>query len=284
MIRKTLILLFWILLTITISLENAKALDVGAESVEDYAGCGCAFKDGTKEGNLFYANNQAGNFISEIKKWHTKKFWYKDRDAWASDLVEDGIGSGGTDNKYGDNVHILFVSGHGYKSSGVDRGIRLCKTNNYQNCRSYISGRSRNMYLGETSGQSYSSNPGNLRFLILCACYSVDKDKAASIWGPVFWNGQNLLYVMGYSGDSSDKSSNSNVGKDFANKAAGAGWTLKQAWFWAMTEDGVRDTGALISRGSSRSAAINNRDNMRLSQSPPATWPPNYVAWSWYQG
>jgi len=259
-------------------LKKSWALDAGAESVENYSGCGCS------SGNLHYCNDQASMFISKIDNWHNRKFWYKDKWAWNSDLVEDQLG--GTDYPYGDNVHILFICGHGGLSDNIYYGY-LCKHKYYNHC-SY---NTKKVYLGEVSGQAYSSHPGKLRFLILSTCHSVEVGPkgnriAPKVWMPVFSRGKNLMYVMGYDGTSTDGETTDEVGEDFARKAAGSGWTLKQAWFWAIEDWWVDDTGAVISRGSSRNEAIKNRDKMKLNWTPPSShsWPPTWWAMAWHEG
>ncbi|NDY42474.1 hypothetical protein G3N55_06410 [Dissulfurirhabdus thermomarina] len=251
----------------------AHALEAGAESVENYSGCGCA------SGNLSYTNNQAKKFIDKIDNWHTRKFWYKDGNAWNSDLVEDELGVGGTDYLYGDQVHILFVSGHGGVSGTGRYYGYLCKSSNFNHC-SYNTSQT---YLGEQAGQTYATHPGKLRFLILSTCHSVEKDKAPDQWGPVFWRGKNFLYVMGYTGTSADSWTTDEVGEDFARKAAGSGWTLKQAWFWAIEDWWVNDTGAVISRGATQDEAIDHRDHMKLGTAPDGH-DPWWVAWAWHSG
>jgi hypothetical protein len=272
-IRLMVILLLFCALLFLLSPQPAMALDAGAESVENYSGCGC------NTGNLHYCNDQASKFINKIDNWHTRKFWYKDGNAWNSDLIEDELG--GTDYPYGDEVHILLISGHGGLRENTYSGY-LCKSGNYNSC-SYDTSK---VYLGETPEQDNSTHPGKLRFLILCTCHSVDKDKAVDVWYPVFWRGKNLLYVMGYHGTSADCETTDEVPEDFAKKAAGKNWKLKKAWFWAAEDWWVDDTAALISRGSTRDEAINNRDNMKLDWSPPAcsSWSPTWFAWAWHEG
>jgi len=252
--------------------DMAWALLAGAESVENYSGCGCS------SGNLSYTNDQASMFINKISNWHTRKFLFTNSSAWNSDLVEDQLGVGGTDYPYGDTVHILFISGHGGVSGSKYYGY-LCKSTNYTSC-SFNTG---NMFMGERTGQANSTHPGILRFLILSTCHSVERGQEIAVWGPVFWRGLDLLYVMGYTGTSADSPTTDEVGEDFASKAAGSGWTLKQAWFWAIEDWWVNDTGSLISRGGSQSEAISNRDNMKLDWLPNGN-NPYWVAWSWHEG
>jgi hypothetical protein len=282
MIKGMLVVISNLLFTILLMTvpQSSLALDAGAESVEKYSGCGCS------SGNLSYCNDQASMFIDKIDNWHTRKFWYKNGNAWNSDLVEDGLGVGGTDYPYGDTVHILFVCGHGGLSGNTYDGY-LCKQSGYNFC-SY---NTNNVYLGETSGQAYSSHPGKLRFLILSTCHSVEigpeGDRTApKIWMPVFSRGKNLMYVMGYHGTSADGETTDEVGEDFASKAAGSGWKLKKAWFWAIEDWWVDDTGAVISRGSSKAEAIGNRDSMKLDWTPPSSslWPPTWWALAWHEG
>jgi len=262
--------------------RDGSALDAGAESVEKYSSCGCS------SGNLSYCNDQASMFMDKIDNWHTRKFWYKDSNAWNGDLVESELGTGGTDYPYGDNVHILLVSGHGGLSGTSVFNGYLCKHSGYNSCNFSTS----NTYLGEVAGQSYAAaHTGKLRFLILCTCHSVEIGPAGDrtapkVWMPVFGRGKNLMYVMGYTGTSVDGETTDEVGEDFASKAAGSGWTLKQAWFWAIEDWWADDTGAVISRGSSSAEAVNNRDSMKLSWGPPSStgWPPSWWAISWHEG
>lgn len=252
---------------------DAWALTAGAESVENYSGCGCA------SGNLSYTNDQASGFINRIDDWHTRRFFFTDSNAWNSDLVERELGIGGTDYPYGDDVNILFISGHGGFGTSAYYGY-LCKSSNFNYCNYSTT----QTYLGEVAGQAYSTYPGQLRFLILSTCHSVDKTYAPNVWGPAFWRGKNFMYVMGYTGTSADSWTTTEVGEDFASKAAGEGWTLKQAWFWAIEDWWVDDTGSLISRGATEADAVYNRDNMKLNWLPPGSWPPYWVAWSWHEG
>lgn len=271
--RVRTVLLFSIFGLIVFGTVPAAALLVGAESVENYSGCGCS------TGDLSYCNDQASKFVRKMSDCgHQKKFWYKNGNAWNSDLVEDQLGVGGTDYPYGDTVHILLVSGHGGLSGSTYLGY-LCKSSNYNSCN-YDTTRT---YLGEQAAQAYSSHPGSLRFLILCTCHSVDKNKAPDVWGPVFWRGKNLQYVMGYCGVSADSITTDEVPRDFARKAACSNWTLKRAWFWAIEDWLVDDTGALISRGATRDEAIRNRDEMKLGWVPTGA-DPYWVAWAWHEG
>lgn len=245
---------------------------VGAESVENYSGCGCS------SGNLSYCNDQATMFMNRIDDWHTRKFLYTDSGAWNGDLVEDQLGIGGTDYPYGDEVHLLLVSGHGGMGGGTYSGY-LCKSGSFNNC-SYNTGQT---YFGEVAGQANSTHPGKLRFLILCTCFSVDKVEAPTVWRPVFARGRNFMYVMGYHGTSADSWTTDEVGEDFADKAAGSGWTLKQAWFWAIEDWWVNDTGAVVTAGDTEAEAINNRENMKLNWDPNVTYP-SWIAWAWHEG
>lgn len=254
---------------------NAKAISpllVGAESVENYSGCGCS------SGNLSYCNDQAIMFMNRIDDWHTRKFVYTDSSAWNSDMVEDQLG--GTDFPYDDEVNLLLISGHGNinSTSGVYSGF-LCKSPSTGAC-SYSTSQT---FLGEQAGQANSTHPGKLRFLILCTCFSVDRNLAPTTWRPVFARGRNLMFVMGYDGTSADSWTTDEVGEDFADKAAGSGWTLKQAWFWAIEDWWVNDTGALVTAGDTQAEAISNRENMKLTWDPNVSFP-SWIAWAWHEG
>lgn len=247
-------------------------LRVGAESVENYTGCGCNIL-----GDLSYTNDQTTMFMNRIDDVHTRVFLYQDSVAWNSDLVEDQLGGG--DQYAGDDVQLLMISGHGVLvSSSLWEGY-LCKSSTFTACTFNTN----QTYLGEVSGQSYSTNPGKLRFLIAATCDSVNQYDAASVWQPVFRRGRNLMYVMGYSGTSMDSENTDEVGYDFADKTVGSGWTLKQAWFWAIEDFMINDTGALISGGDTEAEAISNRDNFTLASDPNITTPA-IMAWSWHAG
>ena len=262
-------------LMIVLFAGTAQALSpllVGAESVENYSGCGCS------SGNLSYCNDQATMFINRIDNWHTRKYLFTDGSAWNADLVEDQLGIGGVDRFYGDTVHLLLVSGHGSQSTTNYSGF-LCKSGGFSAC-SYNTGQT---YFGEQPGQANSTNPGSLRFLILCTCFEVDKTLAPTIWRPVFARGRNFMYVMGYHGLSADSWTTDEVGEDFAQKAAGDGWTLKQAWFWAIEDWWVNDIGAVVTAGDTEAEAIGNRESMKLTWDPNIGWP-SWIAWAWHEG
>jgi hypothetical protein len=249
---------------------SAQALTVGAEAVENYTGCGCS-------GNLSYTRDQASKFMDKIDDWHTRKFLYYDSNAWNKDMIEDQLG--GTDYYTADSVHLMLISGHGGLSGSTYYGY-LCTSSGYTSC-SYDTTKN---YDGEKPGQAYSTPyPGTLRFLILCTCHSVDKVQAPYVWRPVFARGSYFSYVMGYSGTSVDSWTTDEVGSDFASKAAGSGWTLKQAWFWAIEDWWADDTGAVVSRGATESEAISNRDNYKLNTYKEHPYP-SWVAWAWHEG
>ena len=246
---------------------------VGAESVENYSGCGCS------SGNLSYTNDQTSMFMNRIDNWHTRRYLYQNSSAWNADVVEDQIGVGGVDHLYGDTVHLLLISGHGSQNATSYSGF-LCRSGGFAMCNFNTS----QTTLGEQAGQANSTNPGRLRFLILCTCFSVDASSlAATIWRPVFARGRNMMYVMGYHGTSVDSETTDEVPEDFAQKAGGDGWRLKQAWFWAIEDWWADDTGSLVTAGDTESEAVNNRENMRLTWDPNVSWP-SWMAWSWHEG
>ena len=243
---------------------------VGADSVENYSGCGC------NSGNLSYTNDQSTKFMNRIDDWHTRSFLYTDSVAWNWDFVEDQLSGG--DQYAADSVHLMLISGHGAISGSTYYGY-LCSSSSLASC-SFNTGQT---YLGEVAGQSYSTNPGSLRFLILATCYGVDQSNASAVWRPVFQRGRNFMYVMGYTGTSADSESTDEVPEDFAQKAAGEGWTLKQAWFWAIEDWLINDHAGVISAGDTEAEAISNRDNLRLTSDPNIT-SPVWMAWAYHEG
>ncbi len=259
-------------LLLTLPAFATSPLRVGADSVENYSGCGCS------SGNLSYCNDQSSKFMNRIDNWHTRVFLFQDSSAWNADLVEDQLGVGGVDRFYGDNVHLMLTSGHGSQSSTTYSGY-LCKSSGFNAC-SYSTSQT---YFGEQAGQANSTNPGMLRFLILCTCFGIDKTLAPAIWRPVFARGRNFMYVMGYHGTSADSETTDEVPEDFAQKAGGEGWTLKQAWFWAIEDWWVNDTGAVVTGGDTEAEAVGNREGMKLTWDPNIGWP-SWIAWAWHEG
>jgi hypothetical protein len=64
-------------------------------------------------------------FMDRIDDFHTRVFLYNDGLAWNSDMVEDQLGGG--DQYAADDVHLLFVSGHGALSGTSTYYGYLCK-------------------------------------------------------------------------------------------------------------------------------------------------------------
>lgn len=237
-------------------------MGVSAESVENYSGCNC------NAVNLNYCNDQASKFINLMDDYHNRNFLYYDENAWNADIVEDQFG--GKDHLYVDQSDFHLVSGHG--SYDVDNSTYsgyLCPTSSWPFCQFNSTG----MCLGEVQGQSYSYNPGNLKFLILCTCHSVEKDYYWNEWIDVFQRGKKMMCIMGFSGTSTDSENTDEVAEDFAAQVLGFDdWSLKQAWLWAIEDWWVNDMGAIVVGGTSQNDANANLESMKLR------WEPTYNA------
>lgn len=176
---------------------------IGIEWVNEYHG---------HASNLSKNDNNARGFYNELTG--TRQFEYADDLAWDQDFEQSGTGTpaAGTDSTYGDNVDIVFFSGHG-SSSGISFGIR--------NKDDGIAKPS-NMRLGDK----------DLEWIVFDACnvlYDSSTNDAVARLGAVF-NG--LHYMLGFATTCSDVGDR---GKKFASKL-NSGFRVREAWIQACRE------------------------------------------------
>jgi hypothetical protein len=230
--------------------------------------------------SLSYTDDQINGFDSAMaSRGHTLMHKFSNSSVWASDYTEDVLG--GQDHYYSDDSDIVAYSGHGGAptySSGQTYVVPVCRKGSVSSCW-YDSSNSR---FGERAGTYATPNPGNTRWLMWLTCYSVDTSPHEQ-WGEAFWQG--LEYVMGYRGLSADSSYTDEVPADWVGEAIGGSQTFKAAWFWAIEDWWVNDTGALASTGPDSATSAYRRDNLNKDWARRATNDYGYwISWSWHQG
>jgi hypothetical protein len=90
--------------------------------------------------------------------------------------------------------------------------------------------------------------------------------------------------IMGYRGLSADSSTTDEVGEDLAEAAFNDGDSFKAAWFWAIEDWAVDDTGAILFSGVDQAQCENRRENLSASWARRNDTPFNYFCWSWHEG
>jgi len=255
----------------------AWAIDFGAEYLTSWSGCECSAN------GLSYTDNQINMFTSKMQSLgHTKKFKYANTNTWSADVTEDRDFIG-IDWLYGDNVDMFAFSGHG--GAGTDTSgsqtftAPFCKAQGTESC-TFSAERAR---LGEQAGTYALPHPGKLRYMMWLTCFSVHSDPIGQ-WHQTMNIG--LDYVMGYRGLSADSLTTDEVPRDWAEKAMRPSdpWRFKKAWFWAIEDWWVGDTGAVVANGATESNAIDRRDNYRRTWSGPHTTGHYWYAWAWHEG
>jgi hypothetical protein len=257
--------------------NTAHAIDFGAEYLTSWSGCECS-------GNsLSYTDDQINMFRSKMQSLgHSSRFVFANTNTWASDVSEDRD-FGGIDYAYGDGVDMFAFSGHGSApNDGAGNQtfrVPFCKASGAPSCRFDAS----NARLGESSGYYATPHLGKSKYSMWLTCYSVHTDPIAQ-WAQTMRQGHD--YVMGYRGISADSETTDEVPEDWAGKAMRSSdpWTFKGAWFWAVEDWWVDDTGGVVSNGSTESQAINRRDNYKRTWSGPHTDNWFWYAWSWHEG
>lgn len=241
-----------------------------------YSGC-----DSSCSGNssLSYTDDQINQLDSALNDHgHSLLHKFGNKSTWASDMVEDNLG--GQDHLYSDNGFLYAFSGHG--GTGTDSGGQTfrapyCKKGTSSSCTM----QSPNARCGEQTGP-FAVNPGKLKYLIWATCYSVHT-APNNQWDQTMRYGTEMIF--GYRGTSADAWTTDEVLGDFADAAFGDNDKLRAAWFWAIEDWWVDDTGAMLASGATESEAISRRANLRASTPRRAagaihTW----FAWSWHEG
>jgi len=242
----------------------------------NYSGCDA----GCGASSLSYTDDQVDQLGSALNGYgHTLLHKFGNGNTWASDMVEDGLG-GGQDHLFSDNGFLYAFSGHGGASTdsgGQTFFAPYCKKGVSSSCTM----QSNNARQGEQSGP-WATNPGKMKYLIWATCFSVHS-APNNQWDQTMRYGTEVIF--GYRGTSADSWTTDEVLGDFADAAFGDNDKLRAAWFWAIEDWWVDDTGAMLASGTNVNEAINRRANLRASSPRRAagaihTW----FAWSWHEG
>lgn len=255
----------------------AQAFSYSGAYITTWSGCD---SDCSGASALTYTDDQINDFDSRMASYgHTRKRKLANASVWASDYVEDGLG--GQDHLYTDDSDVVAYSGHGSAptvSSSQIFQAPMCRAGSASSCR-YDS---RNSRFGERSGGFATPNPGNTRWMLWFTCYSVHTSPNQQ-WDQAMYRG--LEYVMGYRGLSADSSTTTEVPGDWVGEAIGGSSSFKSAWFWAIEDWWVDDTGAVVAAGNTEADAINRRENLTRNWARRAgDHYGTYYAWSWHEG
>jgi len=274
---KTALISALVLAVVVLSGGLAWTINFGAEYLTSWSGCECS-------GNgLSYTDNQINMFSNKMTSLgHTKSFKFSNQNTWSADVTEDRDFNG-IDWLYGDGVTMFAFSGHG--SAGTDSSghqtftAPFCKASGSASCE-FSAERAR---LGEKVGYYAAPHTGNLRYMMWLTCYSVHTDPMYQ-WSQTMNIG--LDYVMGYRGTSADSLTTDEVPRDWAKKAMRSSdpWRFKKAWFWAIEDWWVNDTGSLIASGKTENEAIDRRNKYRRTWAGPHTDSHTWYAWAWHKG
>jgi len=274
-----------ILILIMISFSLFGAMKIVGESVENYSACG------SSQNNLSYCHDQVDYMIQEwVSKGHTKTAWYKNGDAWATDLMDSTLISVGTDNYTDDVADLVVFSGHGGISGNSSTDLwsttAMCPHNGY------YSAQGRYSLFGEPDQNDVFSKAA---YLVLFTCFSVHdfvKDNSSlpqSLQGGATWQEWKMvlrdkLYsidhperpvsiinmIFGFAGTSADSSYTDENGEDFIADMNVE--SQKQAWFTGNDDWYHNDRAGVITWGvhngrygvNSATDAIGRRDNHKL--------------------
>jgi hypothetical protein len=256
---------------------TAHGFSYSGSYINDWSSCDTSCKGAS---SLNYTDDQINGFDSAMASLgHTRMHKFSNTSVWASDYIEDVLG--GQDHLYSDDSDIVVYSGHGSaptSSSGQVFRAPMCRQGSSSSCM-YDSPNSR---FGERSGAYATPYSGNTRWLMWLTCYSVDTAPHQQ-WGAAFWQG--LEYVMGFRGISTDSANTDEVPADWVGEAISSSQSFKAAWFWAIEDWWVNDTGAVASTGPDAASAEYRRDNLNKNSSRRAPEDYGYwVSWSWHEG
>ena len=256
----------------------AQAHDYGTAYLTNWGGCDalCAGQN-----SLSYTDDQIQMFESEMNDaGHSRTHGYVNGTTWASDLVEDAV-FGGDDRWFSDDGQVYAFSGHGGCSgSGWSQtfSIPMCRAGSVASCN-YNAEHSR---LGESLGTYATPSPGEMRWLILATCHSVDSAPYGQ-WSQVLTQGLDL--VMGYRGVSADSECTDEVLEDLVGESFDSSVDFKPGWFWAIEDWWIDDTAGIVASGASSLDATTRRDHLDQNSLPRNPYVNhNWIAWAYHEG
>jgi len=221
---------------------QAQDTDCGVEWINNYPTCGhntCSGRDDTAIG--FYNVMTAHGY--------TGRFNWGEAAAWACDFMDSNVVSCGDDHHWVDTVDICYHADHGNVGIfGFDAQQCVVSANS---CR---------------WGDDY-----DLEWIVLddCSCL---RQGQYGVWWQVF---KNLHMIIGFDTNASDDGSR---GGFFAEKLA-AGWSVKQAWWYACEQTQGSDTYAAIAGACNGDTSIYNEKVWKFGY---VASDPVPLAWWWW--
>jgi hypothetical protein len=138
--------------------------------------------------------------------------------------------------------------------------------------------------MGEQNPLYYATaHDGDNRWLLISTCRSVHTQPNQQ-WSLTM--GYGTEYVIGFRGDSSDAEATDEFLGDFVHDAYAPDDPFKGAWFGAVEDFWIDDTGAVIANGPSYASSDSRRDNYNNKTYSRRPWGDfwNYYSWSWHEG
>jgi hypothetical protein len=218
--------------------------DVGVEWINTYPVCG--------HGELGGRDNVAVGFYNVLTgAGYTGRFNFGNGAAWADDFMDQDVVAAGTDHNYIDTVDIAYHADHGNVGIfgfGVSHSQCIVSAND---CR---------------WGDDY-----DLEWIVLddCSCL---RQGQYGVWWQTF---QRLHMILSFDTNAHDDGSR---GQIFANKLV-AGWSVKQAWFYAAEQTEGPSTYAAIAGACNGNTSIYNE---RIWKFGTVAADPVPLAWWWW--
>lgn len=231
----------------------------------NWSGCECGGKP------LNYTDDQINWFNSQMNSHgYTWLSTYSNSSVWAGDVQEDSYG--GNDKIYSDDADVWAYSGHGsapYVDGHQHYQVNFCKKGSAGNCLHDFTTSS--VFGEQPAWPQASPSPGKNRWAVLATCFSVDQN-VIDQWHPSLSIGSE--YILGFRGVSTDGETTDEVLGDFVRNAFTPHVPFKGAWFDAVDDWWVNDTGAVVTSHNTATGVFWKLDhfNSRLWGRRPATW------------
>jgi hypothetical protein len=240
--KHLIVLSVWILLLVPTILNSDT--DCGVEWINTYPVCGFDELSGRDDTAVGFYNVLTAN-------GYTGRFNWGNQSAWACDFMDQGVVSCGNDNLWVDMVDICYHADHGNVGIfgfGVEQDRCIVSAGD---CR---------------WGDDY-----DLEWIVLddCSCL---RQGEYGVWWPTF---QKLHMILSFDTNAHDDGSRGGL---FANKLV-AGWSVKQAWWYACEQTEGPSTYAAIAGASNGDTSIYNEHIWKFGYVAPDPVP---LAWWWW--
>ncbi len=217
--------------------------DVGVEWINTFPTCGFDQLGGRDDTAVGFYNMLTAN-------GYTGRFNWGNNNAWANDFMDKTIVASGDDQNWIDTVDIAYHADHGNVGIfGFGVAVDRCIVS-ANDCR-------------------WGNN--DLEWIVLDDCSTLRQGQYG-VWWPTF---QGLHMIISFDTNAHDDGSR---GGYFAEKLV-AGWTVKQAWWYASEQTEGSDTYAAIAGASNGDTSIYNEHiwNFGFVATDPVP-----LAWWWW--